>query len=94
MANTMDILPQLAHYFDEQLWDIAYRRLPTSLSVKLHKLSEQVVLNPYEQAELEKLLELNDQYMLLRSEALRLLKQRGYDVDGFFNPVSVNLNGQ
>lgn len=89
----MDRLSELEQYFDEQLWDIAYRRLPKSLAVRLHELSEQDALNREEQIEVQNLLELNDQYMLLRSEALRLLKQRGYNVDDFFNPTTGNPNG-
>jgi hypothetical protein len=47
---------------------------PVSLLQSLEKLTED------EQSEFEHLLTLNDRAMLLRSEALLLLKNRGYDI--------------
>jgi len=48
-----------------------------SANKKLERLTED------EQHELEDLLSSNDRAMLLRSEALRLLKNRGYDIEAY-----------
>ncbi len=89
LSATTDLeadLKSLASYSDEQLWAAVHRRLPWSLSLRLRELSarsKQAALSQQEQGELDTLLELVDRYMLLRSEALLLLKQRGYAVDDY-----------
>lgn len=79
-------LSELAGYSDEQLWAVVHRRLPWVKSMRLRELttlSKQSELTPEQETELEQLLSLNDQYMLFRSESLRILRQRGHDVDLF-----------
>ena len=70
-------------YSDTQLWAVVYRRLAWPQSQRLHELSAKNKLEKLtedEQSELEYLLTLNDRAMLLRSEALLLLKNRGHDI--------------
>jgi hypothetical protein len=76
-------LDQLTGYSDEQLWAVVHRRLPWTQSLRLRELvaqSKQGALSSKEKDELQLLLEQVDSYMLLRSEALLLLKQRGHDI--------------
>ncbi len=77
---------RLASYRDEQLWGIVYQRLAWPRRERLRELTErgrQGELTALEQAELETLLNWADYLTLLRSEALRLLKQRGQDIDRY-----------
>jgi hypothetical protein len=70
-------------YSDAQLWAVVYQRLAWPQSQRLHELSaknKREELTEDEQSELEYLLTLNDHAMLLRSEALLLLKNRGHDI--------------
>jgi hypothetical protein len=79
-------LAELVNYSDEQLWAIVHRRLPWSDSMRLRELiaqSKQTALADSEKRELEYLLELVDRSMLLRSEALLRLKERGRDVERY-----------
>jgi hypothetical protein len=85
-ANIATLLAALPDYPNVQLWAVVYRRLPWTQSLRLRELSakgQQGALTHTEQAELEQLLEWVDRDMLLRSEALLLLKQRGQDVDAY-----------
>ncbi len=50
---------------------------------ELRALSQQRALSPAETNEREYILALIDQYMLLRSKGLILLKERGYDIDAY-----------
>jgi hypothetical protein len=65
---------------------VVYQRLAWPQSQRLHELSANKKLERLtenEQHELEDLLGSNDRAMLLRSEALRLLKNRGYDIEAY-----------
>lgn len=77
-------VPELDAFSDVQLWAVVYRRLPWPQSNRLHDLSEQRPRTAQEQTELDQLLNRVDQDTLLRSEALRLLKERGHAVERFF----------
>ena len=73
-------------YSEAQLWAVVYQRLAWPQSQRLHELSANKKLERLtedEQHELEDLLSSNDRAMLLRSEALRLLKNRGYDIEAY-----------
>jgi hypothetical protein len=68
------------------LWAVVYKRLAWPQAQRLHELSAQTKqerLTANEQHELDHLLALNDRAMLLRSEALRLLKNRGHDIAAY-----------
>lgn len=82
--NIDTLLDELKTYPDEQLWAVVKRRLSWMQSFRLRELREKAHLSELEQQEFDSLLDLVDNNMLLRSEALLLLKQRGYDVDTFF----------
>ena len=75
---------ELTAYRDDQLWAIVHHRLAWPQETRLQQLIEQgkqATLSESEQSEMERLLDLVDHQMLLRSKALLLLKQRGYDVE-------------
>jgi hypothetical protein len=76
----------LAGYANAQLWTVVYQRLAWPQSQRLHELSAKNKLERLtedEQHELGNLLSSNDRAMLLRSEALCLLKNRGYDIEAY-----------
>jgi len=80
VATTLAAMPG---YSDAQLWAVVYQRLAWPQSQRLHELSAKNKLEKLtedEQSECEHLLTLTDRAMLLRSEALLLLKNRGHDI--------------
>lgn len=69
---------------DEQLWAIVYRVLAWPQDVRLRELTalgKQGSLTVEEHAEMERLIDQVDRYVLMRSQALLVLKQRGHDVE-------------
>jgi hypothetical protein len=75
---------QLTTFSDEQLWALFHRQIAWPLDARLRELttlSQQGILSPNDQTELESLVDAYDDYVLLRSQALVLLKQRGYEVE-------------
>jgi hypothetical protein len=84
-------MTNLDDHSNEQLWAVVYDRMLPSQSQRLHDLSEKnkwVELTVVEEVELDQLIDLADDNMLLRSEALVLLKQRGEDVDTYLKSGS------
>lgn len=78
---------ELHHYSDEQLWAIVHRHLAWTHETRLRELVSQAKkerLPEKEYAEMEYLIDQVDHYMLLRSQALILLKARGHDVEQLF----------
>jgi hypothetical protein len=79
-----DLTPEILETFaDDQLWAVAHRPFASIQDARLRELTEnskERALNRDEQNELEMLIDAVDRYVLLRSKALLLLKQRGYDV--------------
>lgn len=81
--NLSDQYAWLGNASDAQLWAVVYRHLPWAASLRLHELNARAKANALSDAEadeLQTLLEQVDRAMLLRSEALLLLKQRGYNL--------------
>lgn len=79
-------LAKLPDYTDAQLWAVFYRRLPWDQSLRVRELNARQKFKPLpeiEREELESLVDLTDRYMLLRSEALLLLKRRGNDIESY-----------
>ena len=79
-------LAALPGYSDAALWAVVYQRLAWPQSQRLHELSVKNKLKKLtedEQSAFEHLLTLNDRAMLLRSEALLLLKNRGHDIAAY-----------
>lgn len=75
---------QLVTFSDEQLWALVHRMIAWPQDARLRELTaqgKQRELSADEQSELESLIDAYDQYVLLRSQALLHLKQRGYDVE-------------
>ena len=75
---------ELKKYTDEQLWAVVYQRLAWPQDTRLRELvalGKQGLLSDDEKAEMERLIDLVDRLMLLRSQALLLLKQRGHNVE-------------
>jgi len=65
------------------LWAVVNQRLTTEQDIRLRQLialGKQGQLSVDEQAEMERLVDLVDHQMLLRSEALLLLQQRRHDI--------------
>ena len=74
----------LKDYSDEQLWAVVYHRLAWSQDARLRELialGKRGQLTDEEKTEMEELIALVDHQMLLRSEALLILKQRGHPVE-------------
>jgi hypothetical protein len=85
-ADLATSLAALSGYSDAQLWAVVYQRLAWPQSQRLHELSAKnrlERLTEEEQRELEDLLSSNERAMLPRSEALRLLKNRGYYIEAY-----------
>ena len=79
-------LEQLDQFTTTQLWATVYRRLLWTDAGRLHELLElgnQGKLTQTERQELNRLTERNNDLMLLRSKALRLLHERGEDVKSY-----------
>jgi predicted transcriptional regulator len=84
--NVDTALAAMDNYTDAQLWAVVYRRLSWEQSLRLRELigkAKIAAVSAEEERELDHLLALNDQYMLLRSEALLQLKQRGQAIDAY-----------
>lgn len=74
----------LRDYTDEQLWAVVHQRLAWPQDTRLRELialGRHGQITDDEKTEMERLIHLVDHQMLLRSEALLLLKQRGHDVE-------------
>lgn len=81
--------PHLETYRDDQLWAVVYQRIAWPQRERLRDLmtrGKQGDLTAAEQTELEALLDRADHFTVLRSQALRLLKQRGHDIDRYLKP--------
>ncbi len=87
-TNISEWLDALPNYTDSQLWAMV-RLQPDALEdnhrITLTQKSKQTTLTALEAEKLEQLLEGMEQFVLLRSRAITLLKERGYDVTYFFN---------
>lgn len=83
-------LEALAALNNTQLWTVVHRHLTATEEERLKNITDKREdgehLSESEEADWDELTNLVDIYMLLRSEALVLLRQRGYDVARFFNP--------
>lgn len=75
------MIDEIQDYSDDQLWDVVnnYPKQDTRLN-ELTALGKQGNVAADELTELEQRIDALDQQILLRSEALHLLKQRGYVV--------------
>lgn len=86
-ADDMEtLLTLLPNYSDAQLWGLVYRRLHWTDSLRLRDLiakGKQGTLTEAEERELNRLTEEVDLDMLLRSEALAMLNQRGQDISAY-----------
>lgn len=85
LPDSTELTPQLLDELsDEQLWAIVYRPLAWAQDVRLRELTalgKWGGLSGDDPAEMERLVDQVDRCVLLRSQALLLLKQRGYDVE-------------
>ena len=82
-------------YSDVQLWAVVYKHLSAEQSARLDVLldkSKTPLITALEKTEAEALVSLVDRYMLIRTEALVLLQNRGYDIKSYLNPCSFTLN--
>ncbi len=85
--TAQDITPEILESFsDEQLWALVYRRMRWPPADRLRELMDKNrdgTLSDEERTERDSLLEQIDAQMLVRSYALRILQQRGHDVEGY-----------
>jgi hypothetical protein len=75
---------QLTAFSDDQLWGVVHRPFAWVQDIRLRELTvlgKLGALTDDAHEEMEHLIEAVDHYVLLRSQALMLLKQRGYDVE-------------
>jgi hypothetical protein len=83
-----DYLETLKHYTDEDLWITAHVQLPLRQEMRLRELNDKIeegLLTEDDRIELSQLLDAHDRKVLIRSEALALLQERGYDIKGYLN---------
>ena len=74
----------LKDYSDEQLWTVVYHRLARPQDARLRELialGKRGQITDEGKTEMEGLIALVDHQMLLRSEALLMLKQRGHNIE-------------
>lgn len=77
LLATLEALP------DAQLWALVYRRVAWTAGGRLRELTargKKAPLSGEEQAELAALIDEADRMMLIRSQALLILQQRGHNV--------------
>lgn len=82
------MLKRLDTLSDVQLWTVVYQRLMPQDQARYEELRDHLKQQPLraiEEAELDHLVALIDYQMLLRSKALLLLKERGYDTENYIN---------
>jgi hypothetical protein len=88
--NKRDELPsdeELSQYGDDELWAVVHHRiawLEQARARDLIALSKAQKLSPEEDEELHHLIDVLDDYMLVRSKALAMLHERGHDTASFF----------
>ena len=83
------VLAQLAHFDDAALWQTARSRIPSEASERLEALNlkrQRAGLTPSEHEESNELLQLYERSMLVRAQAVALLKARGHDVSSIVAP--------
>ncbi len=85
LPGETELTPQsLEILSDAQLWAIVYRPLAWPLDTRLRELTElgkRGLLSEAETNEMEQLIHEVDRFVLLRSQGLFLLKERGYEVE-------------
>ena len=82
-------LEQLQNLSDEQLWSVIYRQLSLPEDSRLRQLvalGKKGALTDAEDQEMEMLIDRVDRYMILRSQALLVLQQRGHDIKSYLFP--------
>ncbi len=83
LSNDNISLEQLKKFSDEQLWAVVHQRLAWPQDTRLRELAAlgdhgKITIDELE--EMDALIAVVDRQMLLRSEALLLLKRRGHDI--------------
>lgn len=88
-ANISEWIRGLGDYTDNQLWALV--RLQPDIRqenrrIELMQKGANAALSSDEAAELEQILGEMEKFVLLRSKAIRLLKERGFDMSYFLHP--------
>lgn len=78
-----DGLSMIDKFTDETLWAILDYRVPYPQRQRRRELIEKQDRSQEEEDELDHLMEMYDRFVLVRSQALLALKQRGYDMDRY-----------
>jgi hypothetical protein len=86
------LLAPLVDYSDEQLWQLVHETLTEAEKSRYELLVDKRrggAILEQEQAEIDALAEKIEMQMLFRSEALALLKERGFDTQAYLNGLEV-----
>ena len=87
---TIDAMTQLAFLDDEDLWRAAQLQVLPEENARIQFLTlkrQAEGLSSEEQAEVEHLLHRYDHVMLVRAQAMALLRKRGFDLSDLFSPA-------
>lgn len=94
-ADSFDkLLAPLANYSSEKLWEVVNQHLNPTQQQRLDELNDKIessiAFSDDEQAEMDALTHRIETQMLLRSEALVLLQERGVDIQTYLNNTELN----
>ncbi len=89
-TETLDAMAQLAYLHDDELWASARMTTAPAENERMQSLlfkRQSDGLTQAEQVEAERLLQHSDHIMLVRAQAMVLLRQRGHDVTALIQPI-------
>ena len=87
--QTLDAMAQLAYLTDQELWTAAQMVVAPVDNERMQNLlwkRQAEGLTASEQAEAERLLQRSEHIMLVRAQAMALLRERGHDVTNLIQP--------
>lgn len=88
-ANTLDAMAQLAYLNSAELWAAAQMKVAPAENERMQTLlfkRQRESLTQAEQTEAEQLLQRAEHVMLVRAQAIALLRERGQDVTNLIQP--------
>ena len=86
LGDVYGLLDRLNSFGDDQLWELIHQRLTPSQDQRMRDLlyrGSEGTVTSQEKSELGAYADLIDRHMLLRSQALVLLKERGHDIETY-----------
>ena len=85
-GDVYSLLDRLSSFGDDQLWELIHQQLTPSQDQRMRDLlyrGSEGTVSSQEKSELGAYVDLVDRQMLLRSQALVLLKERGHDIETY-----------